>query len=72
MAVTTAMSGQWGHRPLLAAGSTFVTDREYLAPDRLHELASICEQVPAYELVGDDLGAAGGLEVAELATGRGS
>lgn len=55
----------------LAVGSTFVTDREHLALDRLHELASICEQVPAYELVGDDLGAACDLVVAELAAVRG-
>lgn len=56
----------------LVVGSTFVTDREHLALDRLHELAAICGQVPAYELVGDDLGAACDLVIAELARIRGA
>jgi hypothetical protein len=51
----------------LVVGSTFVTDREHLALDRLHELAAICGQVPAYELVGDDLAAACDMVVSELA-----
>jgi hypothetical protein len=39
----------------LAVGCTFVTDREHLSLERLRELASIAERVPAYELVGGDL-----------------
>ena len=42
----------------LAVGSTFVTDREHLPLSRLRALAAVCSQVPAFELVGGDLGEA--------------
>ena len=41
-----------------AVGCTFVTDTEHLPVAKLRALAALIQQVPAYEVVGDDLDAA--------------
>jgi hypothetical protein len=50
-----------------AVACTFVTDRDHLPVGKLRALASIIERVPAFELVGGDLDAAGDAVLEALA-----